>query len=72
MLMIAILSVGASACFIARFAFRILFVMASAFFCMLGHHDSPPTSFLNRSSFIGCANDRDFHQEAFYVYVKER
>lgn len=40
--MIAVLSVGASACFMARFAFRILFVMASAFFCMLAHHDSPP------------------------------
>ncbi|WP_412095390.1 hypothetical protein, partial [Bacillus inaquosorum] len=45
MLMIAVLSVGASACFIARFAFRILFIVASAFFRMFGHHDSPPTSF---------------------------
>ncbi len=71
MLMVAVLSVGASACFMARFAFRILFVMASAFFRMLGHHDIPDF-FLNRSSFIGCANGRDFHQEAFYVYVKER
>lgn len=32
----------------------------------------PPDFFLNRSSFIGCANGMDFHQEAFYVYVKER
>lgn len=45
MLMVAVLSVGASACFMARFAFRVLFVMASAFFRMLGHHESPPTSF---------------------------
>nr|BAA23397.1 YfkG [Bacillus subtilis] len=45
MLMVAVLSVGASACFMARFAFRVLFVMASAFFRMLGHHDIPPTSF---------------------------
>ncbi len=69
--MIAVLSVGASACFMARFAFRILFVMASAFFRMFGHHIAPRL-FLNRSSYIGCTNDRDFHQEAFYVYVKER
>lgn len=41
MLMVAVLSVGASACFMARFAFRVLFVMASAFFRMLGHHESP-------------------------------
>ncbi len=41
MLMVAVLSVGASACFMARFAFRILFVMASAFFRMLGHQISP-------------------------------
>lgn len=71
MLMVAVLSVGASACFMARFAFRILFVMASAFFVCLVITISPDF-FLNRSSFIGCANGRDFHQEAFYVYVKER
>lgn len=35
MLMVAVLSVGASACFMARFAFRVLFVMASAFFVCL-------------------------------------
>lgn len=39
MLMIAVLPVGASACFMARFAFRILFVMASAF--LLAHHVGP-------------------------------
>ncbi|MEC0445030.1 hypothetical protein P8789_20995, partial [Bacillus subtilis] len=31
--------------FYGSICFRILFVMASAFFRMLGHHDIPPTSF---------------------------
>jgi nitrate/TMAO reductase-like tetraheme cytochrome c subunit len=38
---VAVLTIGAAACFMLRLAFRILFRMTSAFFRMLCHENSP-------------------------------
>ncbi len=47
--------------------------MASAFFRMLGHNRFPSVFQLERlRSSIACSRGTDFHQEAFYVYVKAR
>ncbi len=71
--MVSVLPVSASACFILRAVFGVLFIMASAFFRMLGHNRFPSVFQLERlRSSIACSRGTDFHQEAFYVYVKAR
>ncbi len=50
--MVSVLPVSASACFILRAVFGVLFIMASAFFRMLGHNRFPSVIQLERHPFL--------------------